>query len=111
MIVQKNGQLLRIFIGENDLYEGIPLHEWIVNKACDMGLSGASVVRGFSGFGVHSHIHTAKILRLSSNLPIIIEIVDTKDKIDMFMPIIDAAISKGVATLQQVEIRVYQSNE
>ena len=111
MVVPKKGQLLRIFIGENDHYQGIPIHEWIVNMACDKGLSGASVMRGFSGFGVHSHVHTAKILRLSSNLPIIIEIVDTKDKIDLFMPIIDAAISKGVATLQQVEMRVYQSNE
>ena len=80
MILPKEGQLLRIFIGESDKYAGAPLFEWIVNKAREMGLAGATVLRGLEGFGAHSRIHTAKLLRLSEDLPIVVEIVDTAKK-------------------------------
>ena len=103
------GRLLRIFIGEDDKHEGKPLYEWIVRKAREQGLAGATVLRGMEGFGAHSRIHTAKILRLSSDLPIVIEIVDTDEKIEAFLPLIDDAISEGLATVEKVEIRLYRS--
>jgi PII-like signaling protein len=108
-MLQIEGQLLRIFIGENDKYERQPLYEWIVRKAREFGLAGATVFRGLEGFGAHSRIHTAKILRLSSDLPIVIEIVDTSEKIEQFMPIIDDAIQEGLATLEKATIRFYRS--
>lgn len=103
------GQLLRIFIGENDKREGMPLFDWIVRKAREQGLAGATVLRGLEGFGAHSRLHTAKILRLSTDLPVVVEIVDTKDKIEAFLPLVDEAIEEGLATLEKVEIRFYRS--
>lgn len=111
MVLPEEGQLLRIFIGENDKYEGRPLFEWIGQKARANGLAGATVLRGLEGFGAHSRIHTAKILRLSEDLPIIIEIVDTSEKIAVFLPLIDDAIKEGLATLEKVQIRFYRSGE
>ena len=107
-MLQEEGQLLRILIGENDKYEKRPLYEWIVRKARESGLAGATVLRGLEGFGVHSRVHTAKILRLSSDLPIVIEIVDTHEKIAQFLPLIDGAITEGLVTLENVKIRFYQ---
>ncbi len=107
-MLPKEGHLLRIFIGENDKYDGQPLYEWIVLQAKQQGLAGATVVRGLEGFGAHSRIHTAKILRLSEDLPIVIEIVDTIAKIEAFLPIIDNAIPEGLATLEKVQIRFYR---
>ena len=109
MILPKDGKLLRIFIGENDKYEGQPLYEWIVLKAREHGLAGATVIRGIEGFGAQSRLHTAKILRLSSDLPIIIEIVDTENKIEAFIPLIDDAVGEGLATVEKVEVRFYRS--
>ena len=109
MVLPRDGHLLRIFIGESDRHEGIPLYEWIVRKAREHGLAGATVVRGLEGFGAHSRVHTAKILRLSTDLPLIIEIVDTIEKIEDFMPIVDEAVEEGLATLERVEIRFYRS--
>ena len=109
MILPEKGQLLRIFIGESDHHEGKPLYEWIVLKARELGLAGATVIRGIEGFGATSRIHTAKILRLSEDLPLIIEIVDISEKIEAFMPQIDAAISEGLATIENVNIRLYRS--
>ena len=109
MTLPKQGHLLRIFIGERDKVGRVPLYEWIVRKAREHGLAGATVLRGLEGFGAKSHLHTAKILRLSSDLPIIIEIVDTKEKIEEFLPEIDDAITDGLATLEKVEIRFYRS--
>lgn len=109
MILPKDGKLLRIFIGESDKYEGQPLHEWIVRKARERGLAGATVLRGLAGFGAHSRLHTAKILRLSSDLPIVVEIVDTEEKIESFLPVIDDAIGEGLATVERVEVRFYRS--
>lgn len=110
-MLPREGHLLRIFIGENDRHESIPLYEWIVRQARSQGLAGATVLRGLEGFGAHSRLHTAKILRLSNDLPIVIEIVDTKTKIEAFMPTVDEAIQEGLATLEKVEIRFYRSRE
>jgi PII-like signaling protein len=88
-----------------------PLYEWIVRKAREFGLAGATVFRGLEGFGAHSRVHTAKILRLSSDLPIVIEIVDASEKIEQFMPIIDDAIKEGLATLEKATIRFYRSGK
>ncbi len=109
MVLPKQGHLLRIFIGETDRHEGMPLFEWIVRKARQHGLAGATVLRGLEGFGANSLVHTAKILRLSTDLPIVIEIVDRQEKIEAFLPVIDDAIQEGLATLEKVEIRFYRS--
>ncbi len=106
---KKRGKLLRIFIGESDSYEGIPLYEWIVRRARETKMAGATVVRGLEGFGAHSRMHTAKILRLSQDLPIIIELVDTEDKIEQFLGIVDPAIEEGLATVENIEVRFYRS--
>lgn len=109
MILPKDGKLLRIFIGETDKHDGVPLYEWIVRQAREQGLAGATVLRGLEGFGAHSRLHTAKILRLSADLPIVIEIVDIEEKIEAFLPTIDEAIGEGLATLEKVEVRLYRS--
>jgi len=111
MILPEEGHLLRIFIGESDRYEHQPLYEWIVRRAREHGLAGATVLRGLEGFGAHSRLHTAKILRLSTDLPIVIEIVDTMDRIESFLPVIDGAIAEGLATIEKVQIRFYRSGE
>ncbi len=111
MILPKEGQLLRIFIGESDKYEKQPLYEWIVRKARETGLAGATVFRGLEGYGASSRLHTAKLLRLSADLPIVIEIVDTNDKIEKFIPLIDEAIKNGLATLEKATIRFYRSGQ
>ncbi|MDX1764008.1 MAG: DUF190 domain-containing protein [bacterium] len=107
-MLPKEGQLLRIFIGESDRHEGIPLYEWLVRKAREAGMAGATVLRGLEGFGARSRVHTAKILRLSEDLPIVVEIVDTPEKIEGFLPLVDEAVSEGLATLEKAEIRFYR---
>lgn len=109
MLLPEEGQLLRIFLGESDKREGKPLHEWLVLKARERGLAGATVLRGIEGFGAHSRLHTAKILRLSEDLPIVVEIVDTAEKIEAFLPVVDEAITEGLATVEKVRIRFYRS--
>ncbi len=111
MVLPRQGHLLRIFIGEADRHEHQPLYQWIVLKAREHGLAGATVIRGLEGFGAHSRIHSAKILRLSVDLPIIVEIVDTIEKIEAFLPVIDNAIGEGLATLERVDIRFYRSGK
>ena len=111
MTLPKDGKLLRIFVGEDDKHQGVALYEWIVRRAREQGLAGATVLRGLEGFGAHSRLHTAKILRLSTGLPIVIEIVDTEDKIEAFLPTIDDAIGEGLATLEKVEVRFYRSRQ
>jgi len=108
MMIPKDGKLLRIFVGENDKHQGVPLHEWIVRRARKDGLAGATVLRGLEGFGAHSRLHTAKILRLSVDLPIVIEIVDSEEKIEAFLPAIDSAIGEGLVTIEKVEVRFYR---
>jgi len=111
MMLPRDGKLLRLFIGENDRHEGMPLFEWIVRQAREQGLAGATVLRGLEGFGAKSRLHTAKILRLSSDLPIVIEIVDTEDKIEAFLPLIDDVVHDGLATVEKVEVRFYRSGK
>ena len=99
--------LLRIFVGEDDHYKGRPLYEAIVLKARELHLAGATVLRGPLGFGRSSHMHTAKILRLSMDLPMVIEIVDTREKIDAFLPSLDPMMSGGLVTLEKVQVIRY----
>jgi len=105
------GKLLRIFIGESDRHEGMPLSEWIVREARKHGLAGATALRGLEGFGARSRLHTSKILRLSTDQPVIIEIVDREEKIEAFLPHIDGAIREGLATVEKVEVRWYRNGE
>jgi PII-like signaling protein len=105
------GQLLRIFIGESDRHGGQPLYEWLVRTAREHGLAGATVLRGLEGFGAHSRLHTAKVLRLSTDLPLVVEIIDTAEKIDNFLVLIDTAISEGIATVEPVHIHWYRSGK
>ncbi|MFV2067633.1 MAG: DUF190 domain-containing protein [Pirellulales bacterium] len=111
MMHADQGYLLRVFIGENDKYHGTPLYEWIVRRAREEGLAGATVLRGLEGFGAHSRLHTAKILRLATDLPVVVEIVDVKEKIDAFLPIVDAAVIEGLATVERVQIRFYRGGK
>jgi uncharacterized protein len=107
MQIPRDAVLLRIFFGEDDKFEGLPLYEAIVLKARELHLAGATVLRGPMGFGHSSHIHTTKILRLSQDLPIVIEIVDTQEKIDAFLPILDRMMSSGLVTLEKVQVLQY----
>ncbi len=107
MQIPKQALLLRIFIGENDQFEGRPLHEAIVLKARELHLAGATVLRGPMGFGASSRLHTTKILRLSEDLPLVIEIVDSEDKINGFLPTLDAMMSSGLVTLEKVQVLQY----
>lgn len=111
MLTEREGLLLRIFLGERDRHEGLPLYEWIVRTTRERGLAGATVLRGIEGFGAHSHLHTASILRLSTDLPIVIEIVDTREKIEAFLPIVDPTLTDGMITLEKVDVRVYRAGE
>lgn len=108
MTLSRQGHLLRIFVGESDRHEGMPLYEWLVRGAHEHGLAGATVLRGLEGFGARSRLHTAKILRLSSDLPIVVEIVDTIEKIESFLPVIDEAVTEGLATVEKVDVRFYR---
>lgn len=108
MKLPPEGQLLRIFIGESDKYEGKPLYEWLVIKAKEHGLAGATVLRGLMGFGANSRIHTSKILRLSLDLPIVVEIVDTPEKIKAFLSCIESVVREGLVTLEKAEVHIYR---
>ena len=107
MQVPRDAVLLRIFFGEEDKFEHLPLHEAIVLKAREMHLAGATVLRGHVGYGHSSRIHTTKILRLSQDLPIIVEIVDAQDKIDAFLPVLDRMMSSGLVTIEKVQVLQY----
>jgi PII-like signaling protein len=100
--------LLRIFVGESDKMDGKPLYEAIVKKARNRGLAGATVIRGFLGFGANSLIHTSKVLRLSEDLPIVVEIVDAEEKIQSFLGELDEMIGEGLVTLEKVRIIAYR---
>jgi PII-like signaling protein len=108
-MLPEEGSLLRIFIGESDKYAGKPLYEWIVLQAREQGLAGATVMRGLMGFGAHSRIHTFKVLRLSEDLPVVVEIVDTQERLEAFLDVIDEAIEEGLATLERAQVRFYRS--
>ena len=102
--------LLRIFIGESDRFNGHPLDEMIIKEARKRGMAGATVIRGFLGFGANSRIHISKVLRLSEDLPVIVEIVDEEEKIEAFLPELDTMISEGLITLEKVRVIAYRHN-
>src|SRR5947208_11260930 len=109
MKIPESGKLLRIFIGEIDRWHHQPLYEAIVLKARERGLAGATVLRGPMGFGANSHLHTAKILRLSMDLPIVIEIVDSAERIAAFLPELDEMVQEGLVTLEDVRVIKYRA--
>jgi PII-like signaling protein len=109
MNVPEDGYLLRIFVGESDRHGHRPLYESIVLQAREAGLAGATVLRGVMGFGKHSILHTAKILRLSEDMPMIIEIVDSLDKIEKFLPVLDDLIKDGLVTIEKVRVIHYRA--
>lgn len=113
MTLPEEGYLLRIFIGESDKIDGKPLYEWLVTQAKSQGLAGATVLRGMMGFGAHSRvIHTFKIERLSEDLPMVIEIVDSSEKIERFLSFAENRIKRGMlATVEKVQVRVYRGGE
>jgi hypothetical protein len=108
MKIPEAGQLLRVFIGESDRWHHQALYEAIVLKARELGLAGATVLRGPMGFGASSRLHTAKILRLSIDLPIVIEIVDTADQIQRLLPFLDEMVQDGMVTLEDVRVLKYR---
>jgi uncharacterized protein len=111
VVLPQEGCLLRVFVGEDDKHEGKPLYEWLVLKAREQGLAGATVLRGLMGFGAHSRLHTFRIERLSLDLPIVIEIVDARPKLEAFLADIDPVIHEGLATLEKAEVRFYRSRK
>src|SRR6184192_1254255 len=111
MHLPEDAVLLRIFIGESDRYQHRPLYEAIVLKARELQLAGATVLRGPMGFGKSSHLHTAKILRLSMDLPIVIEIVDSEEKVNAFLPVLDEIMGGGLVTLERAKVIRYQDRE
>ena len=108
MKIPTDGKLLRIFIGEADRWNGQPLYEAIVEEARTRGLAGATVWKGFMGFGAHSRLHTTKILRLSEDLPVVIEIVDAAEKIEAFLPDLDRMVQEGLVTLERADVILYR---
>ena len=110
--IPQDGYLLRIFVGESDKYQGKPLYEWLVIEARKHGMAGATVLRGMMGFGAHSIIHTFKIERLSEDLPVVIEIVDSQEKIEDFLSFAESQMKRGMlATVEKVQVRVYRGGE
>ena len=108
MKLPEKGTLLRIFIDEDDKHNGKPLYEQIVLKAKEMHLAGATVIRGLMGFGADNRMHSAKILRLSDNLPIVIELVDTKENLNKLMPFLDETVQEGLITMEKVRVIKYR---
>ena len=107
MQLPRDAVLLRIFFGEDDKHQHLPLYEAIVLKAREMHLAGATVLRGGIGFGHSTRLHTTKILRLAEDLPLVVEIVDTKEKIDKFLPVLDQMMTSGLVTLEKVQVLQY----
>ncbi len=111
MRIPKEGKLLRIFVGEAKKWQGKPLHEQIVLLARREGLAGATVMKGIMGYGASKHIHMAKLLELSDDLPVVIEIVDSKENISTFLPHLDAMIPQGLVTLEDVHVILYRASK
>ena len=108
MKIEGDGELLRIFVGDSDRWHGQPLFEAIVRRAREDGLAGATVLRGLEGFGAHSRLHTSSILRLSKDLPVVIEIVDRPDRIEAFLPRLEEMVEEGMITVEKVRIIAYR---
>lgn len=111
MKLSEQGQLLRVFIGESDVWQGEPLYRAIVLKARELGLAGATVLRGPMGFGANSRVHTSKLLELSTDLPIVVEIVDTGEKVQLLLPFLDEAVAEGLITIEAVRVLRYRHND
>ncbi len=111
MKLPSEAELLRIFVGEADRFEGKPLYEAIVHEARRRGMAGATVLRGLMGFGAHSRMHTTRILRLAENLPVVIEIVDKPERIEAFLPKLDTMIDEGLVTLERAKVIAYRCGE
>jgi PII-like signaling protein len=107
--IEGEGKLLRIFIGESDKHGHKPLYQAIVGMLREEGLAGATVLRGVEGFGAKSHLHTARILRLSEDLPIVVEVVDQAERIEAVLPKLDEMIGDGMVTLERVEVLAYRA--
>ncbi len=108
MKIEGEGQLLRVFVDEADRWEGRPLYEAILRTTREHGLAGATVIRGMAGFGAHSRIHTTKVLRLSEDLPVVVEIVDKPERIKAILPVLDRMVAEGLITLEPVHIIAYR---
>ena len=111
MKLPEEGMLLRIFVGETDQYKGKALYEQVVLKARELNLAGATVIRGIMGFGADSRMHTAKLLRLSEDLPIVIELVDTEENLHKLIPFLDEAVTEGLVTLEKARIIKYRHSK
>ena len=109
MKIPTEGSLLRVFVGESDRWHGRPLHEAIVTAARRHGLAGATAWKGHIGFGAHSRVHTASVLRLSEDLPVIIEIVDAPERIQSFLPVLDGMVTEGLVTIERAQVILYRS--
>jgi PII-like signaling protein len=111
MRLEGEGKLLRVFIGESDTWDGGPLFQAIVRRVREEGMAGATVIRAVEGFGASSHLHSSSILRLSEDLPLVIEIVDTDDRIERIMPILDEMVSDGMVTVEDVHVISYRGKD
>ncbi len=109
MTFPSEARLLRVFVGADDRHDGRPTYERILERARECGLAGATAFRGIAGFGAHSRIHTAKILRLSEDLPVMIEIIDAPDKIEAFLPELEALVDEGLVTVEAVRVALYRT--
>ena len=109
MKIPSDGKLLRIFVGEADRWKGRPLYEEVINLAREKKLAGATAIKGFLGFGCNSHMHSAKVLRLSEDLPVIIEIVDSEEKIEQFLPHLEEMVKEGLVTIEKATVVMYRA--
>jgi PII-like signaling protein len=110
MKIEGEGKLLRIFVGESDHWHGKPLYQAIVERVRQEGLAGATVIRGIEGFGADSRLHTARILRLSEDLPVVVEIVDSAEQIERILPVLDEMVGEGMVTVERVEVIAYRGS-
>ena len=110
MKIPQEGCLLRVFIGESDRWHGKALYEAIVLKARELHLAGATVIKGVMGYGAHSRLHTAKVLCLSEDLPVIVEIVDSREKLDKLLPFLDEVVTDGLVTIERAEVIWYRAD-
>ena len=110
MKIEGEGKLLRIFVGESDRWQGKPLYQAIVERVRQEGLAGATVLRGIEGFGADSRLHTARILRLSEDLPVVVEIVDSAEQIERILPVLDEMVGEGMVTVERVEVIAYRGS-
>jgi PII-like signaling protein len=110
MKIEGRGLLVRVYIGESDQWQGRPLYQAIVEQLREQGIAGATVLRGIEGFGAHARIHTTRLLRLSEDLPILIEVVDQEERIREVLPMLDSMVGDGLITLERVEIIAYRAN-